>query len=1024
VSGPAGTGGVHAEGTRGLQVGDGNTQVNVFGAMVVGAGTPRPVFAVPPPRAGDVARSGLSGQLLDRLTAAGSGGVGLAGAGGFGKTTLARMLVHDRRARESFGDGMVWVTLGQQVAGAELAELVNNLCESLAGRKPLHTDPLQAGAQLGRALGERRILLVVDDVWSTSQLEPFLVGGPNTVRLVTTRQLRVLPQGVDTIDVNAMTSLEARQLLTAGLGPVPGDLVARLLDATGRWPVLLGLVNGAARTDVTHGARPDQALADIRDQLEADGIAILDVADPDHRDRAVSATLEVSFARLAPAERDRYTELAVFGEDVDIPLTVLARYWRHTGGWTPARTRTLCRNLAEACLLATYRLDEPARIRLHDVIRAYLLRHLVGSQLPALHAALLDAHRDLAPAEATGTAWWRLPDDQTYLWEHAPTHLHAAGLDKELETTLTHPGWLLGKLTGSGPAGLESDLALSSTATGRALAVAVRQNAHLLAPFDPPGSLAATLASRLSDDGPAASVAATLAATIASPHLRPAAPLPDLPNPGLTRVLTGHTDEVLGLVAAADGSWLATGSIDGTVRIWDPATGQVRHTPLGHTSTLVGMAAAADGSWLATGSIEGTVRIWDPATGQVRHTPIGHTAEEMAMAAAADGSWLATGSIDGTVRIWDPATGQVRHTLIGHTERVFVLAVAPDGSWLASASNDRTVRIWDPATGQVRHTLTDEMGPLAAAVDGSWLATGGVGTVRIWDVATGQVRRTLIGHGEEVAELAAVANGSWLASVTIDGRVQIWDVATGDTRRTFTCHTGRMMHMLAAAADGSWIATVGWDETTVRIWDMATGDTRRTLTDHIDGIDTLAAAADGSWIATDSWDGTVRIWDVATGQVRHTITDQGSALAAAADGSWLATVGWDGTVRIWDVATGQVRHTITDHVYALAAATDGSWLATVGWDGTVRIWDVVTGQARHTLTGLTGHVDALAAATDGSWLATADRDGTVRIWDPATGGAVAGVRVDGPLYKVVWIGPRLIAVGARGCYVWAMIKFA
>jgi WD40 repeat protein len=1015
------------------------------------------------------------------------------------------MLVHDRRARESFGDGMVWVTLGQQVAGAELAELVNNLCESLAGRKPLHTDPLQAGAQLGRALGERRILLVVDDVWSTSQLEPFLVGGPNTVRLVTTRQLRVLPQGVDTIDVNAMTSLEARQLLTAGLGPVPGDLVARLLDATGRWPVLLGLVNGAARTDVTHGARPDQALADIRDQLEADGIAILDVADPDHRDRAVSATLEVSFARLAPAERDRYTELAVFGEDVDIPLTVLARYWRHTGGWTPARTRTLCRNLAEACLLATYRLDEPARIRLHDVIRAYLLRHLVGSQLPALHAALLDAHRDLAPAEATGTAWWRLPDDQTYLWEHAPTHLHAAGLDKELETTLTHPGWLLGKLTGSGPAGLESDLALSSTATGRALAVAVRQNAHLLAPFDPPGSLAATLASRLSDDGPAASVAATLAATIASPHLRPAAPLPDLPNPGLTRVLTGHTDEVLGLVAAADGSWLATGSIDGTVRIWDPATGQVRHTPLGHTSTLVGMAAAADGSWLATGSIEGTVRIWDPATGQVRHTPIGHTAEEMAMAAAADGSWLATGSIDGTVRIWDPATGQVRHTLIGHTERVFVLAVAPDGSWLASASNDRTVRIWDPATGQVRHTLTDEMGPLAAAVDGSWLATGGVGTVRIWDVATGQVRRTLIGHGEEVAELAAVANGSWLASVTIDGRVQIWDVATGDTRRTFTCHTGRMMHMLAAAADGSWIATVGWDETTVRIWDMATGDTRRTLTDHIDGIDTLAAAADGSWIATDSWDGTVRIWDVATGQVRHTITDQGSALAAAADGSWLATVGWDGTVRIWDVATGQVRHTITDqgsalaaaadgswlatvgwdgtvriwdvatgqvrhtitdHVYALAAATDGSWLATVGWDGTVRIWDVVTGQARHTLTGLTGHVDALAAATDGSWLATADRDGTVRIWDvvtgqarhtltgltghvdalaaatdgswlatadsdgtvriwdPATGGAVAGVRVDGPLYKVVWIGPRLIAVGARGCYVWAMIKFA
>jgi hypothetical protein len=79
-----------------------------------GVGGGGPVFAVPPPRAGDVARPGLSGQLLDRLTAAGTGVVGmatgLAGAGGFGKTTLARMLVHDCRARESFRDGMVWVT--------------------------------------------------------------------------------------------------------------------------------------------------------------------------------------------------------------------------------------------------------------------------------------------------------------------------------------------------------------------------------------------------------------------------------------------------------------------------------------------------------------------------------------------------------------------------------------------------------------------------------------------------------------------------------------------------------------------------------------------------------------------------------------------------------------------------------------------------------------------------------------------------------------------------------------------------
>jgi hypothetical protein len=90
---------------------------------------------------------------------------------------------------------------------------------------------------------------------------------------------------------------------------------------------------------VAHGARPEQALADLRDRLWAGGVTVLDVTNPDHRNKATSATLEVSLNRLSPTERDRYTELAIFGEDVDIPLSVLARYWQHTGDWTGAQQR-------------------------------------------------------------------------------------------------------------------------------------------------------------------------------------------------------------------------------------------------------------------------------------------------------------------------------------------------------------------------------------------------------------------------------------------------------------------------------------------------------------------------------------------------------------------------------------------------------------------------------------------------------------------------------------------------------------
>ena len=107
-------------------------------------------------------------------------------------------------------------------------------------------------------------------------------------------------------------------------------------------------------------------------------------------------------------------------------------------------------------------------------------------------------------------------------------------------------------------------------------------------------------------------------------------PLPDLPHPALTRVLTDHPLGVRAVAVAPDSTWLATTSDDQTVRIWDPATGQQRHTLTGHTRPVTAVAIAPDGTWLATGSGnpfggDGTVRIWDPATGQQRHTLTGHT---------------------------------------------------------------------------------------------------------------------------------------------------------------------------------------------------------------------------------------------------------------------------------------------------------------------------------------------------------------------------------------------------------------
>ena len=150
------------------------------------------------------------------------------------------------------------------------------------------------------------------------------------------------------------------------------------------------------------------------------------------------------------------------------------------------------------------------------------------------------------------------------------------------------------------------------------------------------------------------------------------------------------------------------------------------------------MAVAPDGSWLASGGGDGTVRIWDAATGRERAALPATAARVTAVAVAPDGSWLASGGEDGTVRIWDAATGRERAALKGHTGTVTAVAAAPDGSWLASGGQDGTVRIWDVATGQPQAMMRVDSGVNTTAwVGARAIAVGGPAGLYLFDLLTG-----------------------------------------------------------------------------------------------------------------------------------------------------------------------------------------------------------------------------------------------------------------------------------------------
>ena len=123
-------------------------------------------------------------------------------------------------------------------------------------------------------------------------------------------------------------------------------------------------------------------------------------------------------------------------------------------------------------------------------------------------------------------------------------------------------------------------------------------------------------------------------------------------NPLLLRTLTGHTGGVLSVTYSPDGKKLASGSADGTVRIWDVGRGECERTLTGHTSYVNSVTYSPDGKKLASGSYDGTVRIWDVGRGECERTLTGHTGYVLSVTYSPDGKKLASGSKDGTVRIW------------------------------------------------------------------------------------------------------------------------------------------------------------------------------------------------------------------------------------------------------------------------------------------------------------------------------------------------------------------------------------
>ncbi|MFW9996008.1 MAG: hypothetical protein ACFFD4_28465 [Candidatus Odinarchaeota archaeon] len=323
-----------------------------------------------------------------------------------------------------------------------------------------------------------------------------------------------------------------------------------------------------------------------------------------------------------------------------------------------------------------------------------------------------------------------------------------------------------------------------------------------------------------------------------------------LSGPSLT--LTGHTGKINGVSFNNNGSFLASASDDGTIKIWDVTSGKELLSIMTSSSRVTSVAFNPNGSGLLSGSLSSNIptTLWNASSGVNISSLQGPVSDVWSVAYSPDGETLAagfgTGSPDNAIILWKAIEAYTPQVLAGHGSRITDLAFSKAGEFLVSSSVDQTVKLWDLTTDTEIRTLTghvDQVSSVALSTDGVTIASGAGGqdqTVKLWNALTGSLMHTLTDHTSNVTGLTFSSDGKTLASCSLDNTIKIWDVPSARLLQTLT---GETSHFCIAFSPDNQTLASGSDDGTIRLWrgilDDRDGDGMADTWETANGLDNM-----------------------------------------------------------------------------------------------------------------------------------------------------------------------------------------
>ena len=464
-------------------------------------------------------------------------------------------------------------------------------------------------------------------------------------------------------------------------------------------------------------------------------------------------------------------------------------------------------------------------------------------------------------------------------------------------------------------------------------------------------------------------------------------------------------NHVLVLEFSSDGTKLASGSKDKTVRLWDTTTGEELAILRKHTGWTNVLAFSPNGKRLASGSIDKTVHLWDTNTGKLITTLNGHINSITALSFSPDGGTLASGSADGTIRFWNTETGDLLPlNIMEHTQWVKAVSFVKDSSTLASVAFNGVITFWDLRTSQKTDVQMaghrDFLPALAFSSDGTKLASvsakatmffdesSAISTwsadhlVRLTDVTTGRELATVNETNAGVNPGASMAFSPDKKTVAFgeQGKIHLWNTETGTSLDIPLVDKHN--------ADGNNVLALPRDVMMLR---------------QPPQISALVFSPDGKKLVSGTMGGKVQMWDAETGvelspflagqdmdkatkadpnkmSVTVSYRDPITILTFSSDGTQIA-VGSQQNIRLLGSSKLPRLKDAPGGTESLAFSPDGTVLLAGLRMGSIELFELTTGEKIETLKGHTSIVEALVFSPDGKTLVSTGQDGTILLWD-------------------------------------------